>query len=263
MLRYKEKEDIEARYTEVDRTVEEWRQRLKSVPEALTREFRSRLRISLIYHDAALEGDVLSYSEIKAAIDPTIISDTSLIPSYEDIKRYNDALEYGFEFGSTRKVLKLDTIKKVYEMLVNPSDPKGSAYRKENPLHRLYYHDIAPPEKINYRMRKFGQFLGETQTRQMHPVERVAHTHHTLMAIFPWAKETGRCARILSNLLLTQADYPLAVIHSIDRQRYYEALRTGPRDLISVYLEAVETTAVSEIRVYDEALAGAPRRKHA
>jgi Fic family protein len=265
VLRYKEKEDIEARYTEVDRTVEEWRKRLTSVPEALTREFRSRLRISLIYHDAALEGDVLSYSEIKAAIDPTIISDTSLIPSYEDIKRYNDALESGFELVSGRnKVVKLDTIKDVYGRLADPTDGKGtSAYRKENPLHRLYYHDIAPPEKINYRMRKFSQFLGEAQTRQMHPVERVARTHHTLMAIFPWAKETGRCARIISNVLLRQADYPLAVIHSIDRQRYYEALRTGPRDLMSVYLEAVETTAVSEMRVYDEALVGARRRKRA
>jgi Fic family protein len=264
VLRYKEKEDIESRFSEVDWAVEQWRERSKSVAQALRDEFLARLKISLIYHDAALEGEVLSYSEIKAAIDPTIISDTSLIPSYEDIKRYNDALDFAAEFAATsRKVLRLETIKRMYEIL-SAEDCKGTSYRKENPLHRLYYHDIAQPEKIGYQMRKFGQWLiDQGKDVGVHAVERAARTHHTLMAIFPWTKQTGRIARIVSNLLLMQAEYPLAVIHSIDRQRYYEALRTGPKDLISVYLEAVETTALSELRVYDEAERAPRRRKRA
>jgi Fic family protein len=71
---------------------------------------------------------------------------------------------------------------------------------------------------------------------------------------------SGRCARIVSNLLLRQADYPVAVIHSIDRQRYYESLRGESDQLLQMYLEAVQTTAVSEIRVYEEA-ERAPRRR--
>jgi Fic family protein len=263
VLRYKEKEDVESRFSEVDWAVEQWRERSKSVAQALRDEFLARLKISLIYHDAALEGEVLSYSEIKAAIDPTIISDTSLIPSYEDIKRFNDAFVFAVELAAGRKPFKIETLKRLYEIL-SAEDCKGNSYRKENPLHRLYYHDISPPEKIGYQMRKFGQWLNDqAKDTSVHPVERAARTHHTLMAIFPWTKQTGRLARIISNLLLMQAEYPLAVIHSIDRQRYYEALRTGPKDLISVYLEAVETTALSELRVYDEAERAPRRRKRA
>ena len=70
MLRYKETEDIDARFSEVERIVTAWRSRLGTSNPVARTEFNNRLRISLIHHDAALEGEVLSYSEIKAAVDP-------------------------------------------------------------------------------------------------------------------------------------------------------------------------------------------------
>jgi Fic family protein len=262
LLRYKEKEDIEARYSQVDEAVDNWRTIRKAVPEALRREFAARLRISLVYHDAALEGEVLTHSEIKAAIDPTIISDTSLIPAYDQIKAYDDACNHALEIAGGRRKLKLDVIREIAEKL-NTEDASQAQYRKDNPLHRLYYHEISPPEKISYRMRKFGEWLDSRTTQAMHPVERAAHTHHKLMRIFPWAKLSGKTARIVANLLLVQEDYPIAVIHSIDRQRYYEALKQDGDQIVLLYLESIETTAVSECQVYDEALRSPRRRRRA
>jgi Fic family protein len=262
VLRYKETEDIDARYAEVERAVQAWRARHAGVPVSLRHEFVQRLRISLIHHDAALEGEVLSYSEIKAAIDPSIISDPSLIPSYEEIKRFNDACDFASEHaGNKKKPFRLDTIRDLYGILAPDEKAKGLPYRKENPLHRLYYHDIAPPEKIQAQMRKLAEWIEEPSTRQMHVAERIAHLHFKLMAIFPWAKETGRTARIVCNLLLEEAGYPVAVIHSIDRQRYYEALRGDHLGLLSLYLEAVQTTAESELKVYEEADKASPKRR--
>ncbi|MCA9675722.1 MAG: Fic family protein [Kofleriaceae bacterium] len=204
----------------------------------------------------------MSYSEIKAAIDPGIISDPSLIPSYEEIKRFNDACNTASELaGNKKKPLKLDTIRDIYGILCPDEKAKGLPFRKENPLHRLYYHDIAPPEKIQAQMRKLGEWIDEPGTKQMHVFEKVAHLHFKLMQIFPWAKETGRTARIICNMLLEEAGYPLAVIHSIDRQKYYESLRGDHVGILSLYLEAVETTAESELKVYDEADKAAPRRR--
>jgi Fic family protein len=260
VLRYKEKVDIEACFAEAEDAVIEWRSRITETSPALRNEFQNRLVISLIYHDAALEGDVLTYSEIKAAIDPTIISDTSLIPSYESIKRYYDAFKFAEEFAAGRKrVFKLDTLREIYAILSPEAKAENFPYRQDNPLHRLYYHDIAAPDTIDRSMKEFGKWLDSA--RLLHPVERAAETHHRIMSIFPWAKESGRCARIVSNLILHQADFPIAVIHSIDRQRYYESLRSEPEQLLQVYLEAVQTAAVSEIRVYEEAERGTPRRR--
>ena len=261
MLRYKETEDIDARFSEVERVVQVWRSRIQSVSPSVRNEFQCRLRISLIHHDAALEGEVLSYSEIKAAVDPTIISDPSLIPSYEEIKRFDEACNFAAECAANKKKpFKLDTVRDIYAMLSPEEKAKGLPYRKENPLHRLYYHDIAAPEKIQPAMRKLAEWVEEPATRQIHAIERAATLHFKLMAIFPWAKESGRSARIAANLILQEAGYPIAVIHSIDRQRYYESLRGDQVSLLSLYLEAVQTTAESEVRVYEEA-DRAPRRR--
>jgi len=257
VLRYKEKEDLEARLVEVDEGVQEWRARKADAGAELQTEFRKKLLISLIYHDAALEGEVLSHSEIKAATDANIISDASLIPAYEEIKGFHRACHHGFQLaGAKKKTLKLDSIRELCALLEPETEPPAT-YRKENPLHRLYYHDIAPPEKIYERMKEFGVWIEGAAARELHPIQRAAESHYRLMAIFPWSKQSGRVARILANIHLEQADYPIAVIHSIDRQRYYEALRSGDsKGLFAVYLEAVETMAASAVRVYDEALAG-------
>ncbi|MCG8418984.1 MAG: Fic family protein [Proteobacteria bacterium] len=263
MLRYKEKQNFDARFAQTEAAVEQWQEATSGAAKQLRQEFGKRLQISLIYHDAALEGDVLTYSEIKAAVDPSIISDSSLIPSYESIKRYYDACQFAYQFaGGKKKVFKLETLREIYSILAVEEKEKGLPYRKENPLHRLYYHEIANPEKIPQLMRKLGKWLEEPATRHLHPIERVAQTHFKIMRIFPWAKQSGRCARIASNLLLRQASYPIAVIHSIDRQAYYESLRNDYKGLLSVYLEAVETAALSEVRLYEEA-ARSPRRRRA
>jgi Fic family protein len=263
VLRYKKKVDFESVFASAEKAVASYRELDKDVPNEIRSEFRDKLTISLIYHDAALEGEVLSHSEIKASIDKSIISDTSLIPSYEEINNFNLACEYATGLASSkRKAIKLDHIKEIHSILAPEGKGGGSAYRKENPLHRLYYHDIAPPEKISYRMRKLGEWLEKEAGKTMHPIECAAELHWRLMGVFPWLDASGRAARIGANLILEHSDYPLAVIHSIDRQRYYESLKSSDhRQLLLIYLEAVETTAKAAVRVYQEAWKKQGRRK--
>jgi Fic family protein len=262
VLRYREKEDFDTRFRDVDAACKALRAAERQAWQALKDEFREKLLISLIYHDAALEGEVLTHGEIKAAIDTNIISDSSLIPSYEEISNFHRAFQYCEQLaGNRRKPVKVDTIREIYALLAPEALEGGLAYRKENPLHRLYYHDICPPEKISFKMKKLGEWMESSETKDLHPIERAARTHWRLMGIFPWANHSGRTARLVANLLLEQAGYPLAVIHSIDRQRYYESLRSpNSKSLLSVYLEAVETTAQSAIRVYEEAIRASGRQ---
>jgi len=262
VLRYREKEDFDTRFRDVESSVEALRAAERRTWQELQDEFREKLIISLIYHDAALEGEVLTHGEIKAAIDTNIISDSSLIPSYEEISNFHRAFLHAEQLAKNkRKPVKVETIREIYALLAPEAVAGGLAYRKENPLHRLYYHDICPPEKIGFKMKKLGEWLESSETKELHPIERAAKTHWRIMGIFPWAAHTGRTARIIANLILEQAGYPLAVIHSIDRQRYYESLRSpNSKALLSVYLEAVETTAQSAVRVYEEAIRASGRR---
>jgi Fic family protein len=234
------------------------------MPQALVSEFAKRLEISAIYHDSALEGVVLSYSEIKAAIDKKIISDVSLIPSYEEIKLYQTANEWCHEQATAhkKKPVGLETIKKLYSILTPAEVAKGIPFRKDNPLHRLYYHEISQPDKIIPRMKKLGEWFDEDATKRMHPVERAARAHFRFMSIYPWNKNSGRVARLLSNLMLERDGYPPAILHTIDRQRYYEVLRAEHAGIVPLYLEAVATSLETAQKFYDEAQSVQAKQAH-
>lgn len=258
MLRITKKEDFESQKRDVEAVVVAWRESNARVPAKVNREFFSKLMISIIYHDAALEGQVLAHSEIKAATDTSIISDSSLIPSYEEITNFNAALTVALELAKQKKKLRVsvDLIHQLYGILNPAAKDEGFAYRRGNPLHRLYYHKIAAPDEVPARMKKLDKWYASDEFESLGAIEKASQAHWRLMAVFPWLQESGRLSRILSMMILQQEGYPLPIIHSIDRQEYYEALRSKDGEAIHrLYLEAVETTASSSLRVYEEAAA--------
>lgn len=245
---------------EIDRRAEAVRSRLDNAPELL-KEFNARLDFSWIYHDNALEGVVLSYHELNAAIDDDIISDSTLIPAYGDIVNHKNAIEFVRATGSKKKPsIGLDYIKKLYQVISRettkrsskaPPKPLGQ-YRKDNPLHRQYFHEIAPPEKISYQMRKLVQWITSDEAKKMHPVKRASFVHHRLISIYPWPKHSGKVARLLMNAMLLKDGFLPAVIHAIDRQRYYEVLRQPATSLTELVTESLVGTVEAAERFFEE-----------
>jgi Fic family protein len=153
-------------------------------------------------------------------------------------------------------------IHQLYEILNPGAKAERFAYRDGNPLHRLYYHKISAPETVAADMKKFDKWLASDEFASLDPIRKASEAHHRLMSVFPWLDHSGQLSRILSMMILQQEGYPLPIIHSIDRQNYYESLREGDtEDIQLIYLEAVETSASSSLRVYEEAAAYASGRR--
>jgi Fic family protein len=252
---------MRSNYSEIDRKMEAFRERLAQREYALS-EFNERLDFSWIYHDNALEGVVLSYHELKAAIDKNIISDVSLIPAYVDIKNHKVAIDFVRDCVLRRKTsFGLEFLKKVYQVLNADENAVRTAkaarnpfqYRKDNPLHRLYFHEIAPPEKISYRVRKLAEWLASEDARKTHPIKRAAKAHFRLISIYPWPKHSGKVARLLMNAILIKEGYLPAIVHAIERQRYYEVLRAPHSGLTTLVMESLHGTIDAAHRLLDEA----------
>jgi Fic family protein len=251
------------KFFSLDAKVELLREQRMRANAAIVAEFDEKLDQSWIYHDNALEGVVLSYHELKAAIDKKIISDVSLIPMYEEIKNHKAAIELVRQLARTwaaerhdkkkrKNQITIDTLKQLHSVLTPDEKLKGNPYRKDNPLHRLYFHEIAQPDKIALKMRKLVEWLDEEETQHLHPVERAARAHYRLMAIFPWPKNSGKVARLLMNLMLLRDGFPPVVIHSIERQRYYDVLRSESAGLVPLVLESLENGVETATRFFAE-----------
>ncbi len=212
--------------------------------------FDERFLMSWVYHDFALEGTVLTVAEIKAAIDDEIISAPSLIPAYNHIIALRDGIAYVMENRDKRTTLSLEWLKKLHALLL-PADKKDQIqYRKDNPIHRLYFHDLAPADKISYRMRKLTDWFRTEESRKAHPVELGAEVHREVIRIFPWSEISGRVARLAMNNILVNEGYWPSIVHSIDRQRYYDVLRLEQDQLLDLLVESAEQGIRSANRLY-------------
>lgn len=230
---------------------------IDSAGEDVRRVYQERFDIAWIYHDSALEGVVYSTDELKSAIDDEFVTDASLIPVYDEIRNHMAAIEIIREMASRRRFsVNLEVIKKLFAQLA-PEELEGKGppkYRKDMPLHRLYFHEIAKPDKISYRMRQLVQWLSEPETKKlMHPMRIASKAHYQLLRIYPFPRHSGKVARLVMNLILMRAGFPPVVIHATERQRYYEALRSG-EDATSILVnQALGAAIETAIQYFQEA----------
>ncbi len=212
--------------------------------------FEERLLMSWVFHDFALEGTVLQIAEIKAATDDEIISSASLIPAYNHIISVRDGINYVLESRGKRLTLNLDWLKKLHQIVL-PGDKKDQVqYRKDNPIHRMYFHDLAPADKISYRMRKLTDWFRTDECKRAHPIELAVEVHREVIRIFPWPEISGRVARLAMNHILVNEGYWPSTIHAIDRQRYYDVLRLDQDQLLELVIESMEQSIGSSNKLY-------------
>jgi Fic family protein len=230
--------------------------RLKGAPPDVQAKYRDDLDVSWIAHDSALEGVVYTLPELKSAIagDTGGAFDSSMQPVVEEIRRHREALNFIREYSMKRRQpLTIDIVKRIYCTLhPEEGDIKTVKYRKDIPQHRLYFHEYSPPDKIAYKLRQVIDWVNEPETRRTRtPVRVASRAHYDLLRIFPFATDSGKVARLVMNLLLLRGGYPPAIIHSTERQRYYDALKGSSAVMHAIVQDAMENSLASIEKLLD------------
>jgi Fic family protein len=237
-------------------------ERLKRAPAEAIAKYTGDLDMSWIAHDSALEGVVYTLAELRSAMGASDggggggpgAFDSSLQPVVEEIRRHREALNFVREQAMKRRLpLTVDVVKRIYCVLhPEEGDIKTVKYRKDIPQHRLYFHEYAPPDKIAYKLRQVVDWVNDPETRRTRtPVRLAARAHYDMLRIFPFASDSGKVARLAMNLLLLRSGYPPAIIHSTERQRYYEALKGSSATMYTIVQDAIENSLASIEKLMD------------
>jgi Fic family protein len=219
-------------------------------PEAALADYRSKLDMSWIHHDSAIEGVVYDPTELRTALRNLQNPDAPVLPQHDEIRQLKNAIDFIRVTALDKKIpVDLELIKQIYVILA-PDEPEAK-YRKDIPLHRLYFHEIAPPDKIQLKMRALIQWIESDDTqRTMHAARIASRAHYMFLQAYPYPKHSGKVGRLMMNLMLLREGYPPAILHSTDRQRYYEALRSSAEATSAVIQEALENSLHSTIRYF-------------
>ncbi|MGA2447099.1 MAG: Fic family protein [Polyangiaceae bacterium] len=232
--------------------------RLECAPPHLQKQYRADLDRSWIRHDCALEGVVYSIQELRVAIgdfDASVPVDAVIQPVVADIRRHREALNFVRTYAADAQLpVNVDLIKRMYCAL-HPEEDDGKTvkFRRDVPQHRLYFHEYAPPDKIAYRLRQITDWVNDPETaRTRNPLRVASRAHYDLLRVFPFSVDSGKVARMFMNLLLLRNGYPPAIIHSSERQRYYEALKGSSLAMLAIVQESIEDSLGSIERLLNQ-----------
>jgi Fic family protein len=183
-----------------------------------------------------------------------LLSDSNLQPAADEIRRHKEAIDFVRDASQQKDLaITIDLIRKIY-LILHPSegDLKTVRYRRDIPQHRLYFHDYAEPDKILPKVRQIVDWLNDPETTKGRHTLRVAsRAHYDLLRVFPFQTDSGKVARLFMNLLLLRGGFPPAILHSTERQRYYDALKGNPVAIQQMVQEAVDNGLVSIEKLLD------------
>ncbi len=269
---------MKERYQDIDDKNEELREHLATYKEA-ARDFLEKFEMSWIYHDAALEGVVYNQQELKAALggEGQSPSEASLMPIVLEIRNHRSVCDFIREeakAGKKQAQITLTTIKRMHDLFSGNTpeaqaaraaierrertekelakEREKSGYRKDMPLHRTYFHEIAQPAKIQPLLEKLVDFTASAEFREYHPIKQAATVQHQFLQIFPFPEHSGKIGRMCSNLILLRHNYLPCIIHSIDRQRYYESLRGAEGIFRTLLMDAIENSLDNGVKYFKD-----------
>ncbi len=253
---------MRTRYLDLDDRTQDLNERMREAPEVAT-DFLQKYELSWMYHENALEGVIYTVQELVAGLSaPPPLADVSVIGVLQEIRNHKAAIDMvRAEAASKKPKVNLSLVKKLHETLHGGIQSKGpSEFRKDMPLHRSYFHEIAQPPKIAAMLAKVLDGTETAEFRKSHPVQQAARIQHGFMQAYPYTDGSGKIARLLANLYLIRGGFLPCVIHSIDRQRYYDSFRMPEAVLRDLMVEAMDNSLTHAEKHFAEAPPSRARR---
>src|SRR5438477_6120399 len=229
-------------YLDLDDRTEDVRELMRGRPRE-TKDFLEKYELSWIYHECALEGMVLTHAELRQALDvnPGMV-DSGMVHAFTEVRNQLNAIE-SIKQEAKAKLVKynLVLVKRLYELLYSSLPNRIPVqFRRDMPLHRTYFHDIVQPVQIQPALEQLFAFMASEEFHKLHPFKQATHSHHRFMEIFPFSDLSGKVGRMMMNLILVRAGYMPLVIHSMDRQDYYDALRLNATQFGQVLMGSMD-----------------------
>ena len=236
-------------------------QELRPLPTTAVKKLQEKFEIEMTYNSNAIEGNSLTLKETYLVINEGITIKGKPLKDHLEAKDHHEALEMVYELidQKSQPTLSQHLIRSLHQLIVKKTDEEiAGKYRTTNVF--IAGADHIPPDalQVPIEMKKLLAWYSKKQ-KIMHPIELSAIFHHKLVQIHPFIDGNGRTARLVMNILLLRAGYPLAVILKNDRKKYYRSLQLADKGDLSLLVSFIAQAVERSLDIYLKTLT--PRTK--
>lgn len=235
-------------------------ERQRPLPSAILAKLYDDLRARLTYHSNAIEGNTLDLGETQLVIAHGITIGGHTLK--EHVEATNHAAAYSFVIDLAQRTGALDeaALLQLYALITKDLVEVPGAYRIgavfiAGSEHRPPTHRQVPELMANW----FAWLEGDGLAYP--PLIRAALAHEMLLAIHPFPDGNGRTARLVLNLQLMQAGYPVTLLLQGWRLTYIRALEQAHHGRYEPLVNVIGRAAEAGLDLFLEAIDAVPEEQ--
>jgi len=215
-------------------------------------KIKEHFQIEMTYNSNAIEGNTLTLKETAWIIQEGLTIKGKPLKDHLEAINQKEALDFLYELIDSKKqnTVTERLIREIHYLTVKEADADiAGQYRKANVI--ITGADHTPPEgfEVPCEMQKLIQWIN-TNKKKLHAIELAAIVHHKLAYIHPFWDGNGRVSRIIMNIFIMQAGFPMAIILKNDRKRYYRVLSEADKGDYSPFCEFVAQSVIRSLNLY-------------
>jgi len=185
-------------------------------------KLKDYFKVGSTYSSNAIEGNTLTEVETKIVIEDGITIGGK--PLKDHLEAIGHAKAYDYVYDILNDEISETRIKKLHELFYSQIDNANAGEYRKVEVYISGSEFLPPePEKVEGLMQEFTAQI-KLKKEQLHPVDFAAWLHLELVTIHPFIDGNGRTARLLMNLALLQADYPVVIIPPVLRRDYINSI---------------------------------------
>lgn len=225
---------------------------LRPIPAIVFNKIREQFQIEMTYNSNAIEGNSLTLKETFWVIQEGLTIKEKPLKDHLEAKNHDEALDFLYELTDSKKqnTISEHLIRQLHQLIVQDSQRDiAGKYRDGNVY--ILGSEHRPPSHVEVpiKMHELIKWLSKNKTKY-HIVELAALLHHKMVNIHPFWDGNGRISRLVMNILILNAGYPLAIILKNDRKRYYRVLSLADKGEYKPICEFIAQAVVRSLNIY-------------
>ncbi len=233
-----------------------WLDSFRPLAPIIVEELKKLYDVKFTYNSNAIEGNTLTQSETELVLSKGITVGGKTLQEHLEVIGHKEAIDYVESLSKQKQTLGEWEIKQIHNLILRKITPEEAGRYRQLDVKAAGTNYLYPAHYlISQLMEDFIDWLNSETARNLHPVEYATVAHYRFVSIHPFRDGNGRTGRLLMNLLLLRAGYPIVVISNQQRNDYINALAYGQNNnddvdrLMDLVISATKISLIETLRL--------------
>lgn len=232
-----------------------WLESFRPLPLTVVAELKKLYDVKFIYNSNAIEGNTLTQSETALVLETGITIGGKTLREHLEVIGHKDAIDYIETLTQLEEIGEWE-IKQIHNLILRAIAPQEAGCYRQLDVKAAGTEYVYPPHYLlKDLMGEFILWLNSAEAKALHPLEYAAQAHLRFVSIHPFRDGNGRTGRLLMNLLLLGAGYPIVVISNQVRKAYIDALADAQQQdsdisqLLNLILDSAQSSLIDTLQI--------------